>query len=197
MGEGSHILSVQSLQRSKSDAVHNVCVGGGGGGLALRKPQVKHSMVTQLSWPDTCRTLGNRAGEKNPDSTQGNWQPLWPFYTPGLRLYSWPGTFSQASFSSPVLKVVMGPAASGPSGNWLEIQTLTCHPLPSVLLNQHLWVGPSNFCFKKSAKQFQGVLKFETLALLELHPKWEGDRLPWWLSGKESVCQHRRREFDP
>ena len=197
MGEGSHILSVQSLQRSKSDAVHNVCVGGGGGGLALRKPQVKHSMVTQLSWPDTCRTLGNRAGEKNPDSTQGNWQPLWPFYTPGLRLYSWPGTFSQASFSSPVLKVVMGPAASGPSGNWLEIQTLTCHPLPSVLLNQHLWVGPSNFCFKKSAKQFQGVLKFETLALLELHPKWEGDRLPWWLSGKESVCQRRRREFDP
>ena len=184
MGEGNHTLSVRSLERSKSGAVHNVCLCVGRGALTLRKPQVKHSMVAQRSWPDTRRTLGNRAGEENPDSTQGNWQPLWPFYMPGLHLYSRLGTLSHMSFSSLVLKVLTGPAASAPSGNWLEMQTLTCHPLPPGLLNQHLWVGPSNFCFNKSAKRFQGVVKFETSALLELHPKGEGEGLPWWPAGK-------------
>lgn len=132
MGEGNHTLSVHSLERSKSGAVHNVCLCVGRGALTLRKPQVKHSMVAQRSWPDTCRTLGNRAGEKNPDSTQGNWQLLWPFYMPGLHLYSWPGTLSHMSFSSLVLKVLMGPAASAPSGNWLEMQTLTSTPYPQI-----------------------------------------------------------------
>ena len=32
---------------------------------------------------------------------------------------------------------------------------------------------------------------------LTKYVKYLYEGLPWWLSSKESVCQHRRREFDP
>ena len=42
-----------------------------------------------------------------------------------------------------------------------------------------------------------GVAQSRTrLKWLSSSSRWKG-RLPWWLSGKESTCQHRRQGFDP
>ena len=55
-----------------------------------------------------------------------------------------------------------------------------------------LWNFLQDILFSYKNKEQNGVY-----SLLPFKLKKEEERLPWWLSGKESACQCRRHEFDP
>ena len=55
-----------------------------------------------------------------------------------------------------------------------------------------LWNFLQDILFSYKKKEQNGVY-----SLLPFKFEKEEERLPWWLSGTESACQCRRREFDP
>ena len=73
----------------------------------------------------------------------------------------------------------------GPSGFWWR----------GVILCIPWFVDASLQSLPPSSHGFLHV-SVSLIFLLGHHSYWINE-LPWWLSGKESICQCRRRRFDP